>query len=433
MKTRFAYGKEGIDVTIPEGFNCQVLHGRSADAIADVAAALDAALDAPIGSASLVELARGKRTAAISVCDITRPAPNSVTLPPLLKRLHQGGIPVEGITILIATGLHRAATPDEVLRIVGPEIARTYRVESHDAKDLAAHRALGETKRGTPVLIDERFVAADLHITLGFVEQHLMLGFSGGRKLIAPGQAAQQTIKGIHAPRFMREPMATEGSIEENPLHAELLEIARMARHDFMLDVTLTKERGISGVFAGDPVEAHAAAVEFVRTTSLEQIPTAADAVVTSAAGYPLDLTFYQIVKGVTAAQHVVKSGAPILIVAECAEGIGSPEFMEMVAKYPSHEGYLEMIREAPVAVDQWQLEKLALCGLKHPVLFYIPKLKKSALGALGETTFDALDAAVAALLKGLPAGAHVALIPEGPYTFARAEERPDIVLAAAQ
>ena len=149
-------------MTIPEGFNCQVLHGRSAGAIADVAAALDAALDMPIGSAPLVELARGKRTAAISVCDITRPAPNSVTLPPLLKRLHQGGIPVEGITILIATGLHRAATPDEVLRIVGPEIARTYRVESHDAKDLAAHRALGETKRGTPVLIDERFVAAFL-------------------------------------------------------------------------------------------------------------------------------------------------------------------------------------------------------------------------------------------------------------------------------
>jgi len=422
MKTQFAYGKEGVEVAIPEGFECRVLHGRSAGGLKDVVAALASALDVPIGSAPLKELARGKRTAAISVCDITRPAPNSVTFPPLLKRLHEGGIPVDGVTILIATGLHRAATPDEVLRIVGPEIARTYRVESHDAKDFAAHRALGSTKRGTPVYIDERFVAADLHITLGFVEQHLMLGFSGGRKLIAPGQAAQETIKGIHAPRFMREPMAFEGSIEENPLHAELLEIARMARHDFMLDVTLTREREISGVFAGDPVAAHAAAVEFVRSTSLERIPELADAVITSAAGYPLDLTFYQVMKGVTAAQHIVKPGGPILVVAECAEGIGSLEFMELVANYPGHQGYLDKIRDAAVIVDQWQLEKLALCGVKHPVLFYTPKLDKTKLGALGSWAFDDLDCAIAAMVESLPKGARIALIPEGPYTFARAE-----------
>jgi nickel-dependent lactate racemase len=195
-----------------------------------------------------------------------------------------------------------------------------------------------------------------------------------------------------------------------------------MARHDFMLDVTLTKERGISGVFAGDPVKAHAAAVEFIRTTGLEHIPALADAVVTSGAGYPLDLTFYQILKGVTAAQHVVKPGGPILVVAECAEGIGSPEFMEMLAKYPSHQGYLDMIRDAAVVVDQWQLEKLALCGLKHPVLFYTPKLDKAQMGALGQTMFSDIDAAVAALLQGLAAGARVALIPEGPYTFARVE-----------
>jgi nickel-dependent lactate racemase len=422
MMTKLAYGKQGVEITIPDGFNCQVVHGRSAGALANVTAALDAALDAPIGSAPLIELARGKRTAAISVCDITRPAPNSVTLPPLLKRLHQGGIPVEGVTILIATGLHRAASEEEVLRIVGPEIARTYRVESHDAKDFAAHRALGTTSRGTPVFIDERFMAADLHITLGFVEQHLMLGFSGGRKLIAPGQAAQETIKGIHAPRFMREPMAHEGSIEENPLHAELLEIARMARHDFMLDVTLTRDREISGVFAGSAVDAHAAAVSFIRSTGLEQIPALADAVVTSAAGYPLDLTLYQVLKGVTAAQHIVKPGGPILVVAECAEGIGSPEFMEMVAKYPGHQGYLDMIRDAAVQVDQWQLEKLALCGLKHPVLFYTPTLDRANLGALGKSTYSDLNEAVAAMLSDQPAGATVALVPEGPYTFARAK-----------
>lgn len=420
MTTRFAYGKDGIDLQVPEQFQSLVIQGRTAPAIADVTAALEAALDQPIASAPLVELARGKRSAAISVCDITRPAPNAITLPPILARLHRAGIPVEGITLLIATGLHRAATEAEVVRILGPEIASRYRVESHHAKDFAAHAPLGTSSRGTPVFIDKRFLAADLHITLGFVEQHFMLGFSGGRKLIVPGLAAKETIEHIHAPRFIREPMSFEGSIEANPLHAELVEIASMARHDFILDVTLTRERQISGVFAGAPVAAHAAAVQFIRTTGLETVPALADAAITSAAGYPLDLTFYQVLKGISSAQRVVKPGAPILVLGECAEGIGSPEFSAMLATYPGHQQFLDAIRSAPVVVDQWQLEKLALCALRHPVLLYTPRVDPAQLGALGSSWHADLNQAVAALTRSLAAGATIALIPEGPYAFAQ-------------
>jgi nickel-dependent lactate racemase len=423
MKTHFSFGKNGIDVSVPVTFPCQVIRSRCAPALDDLAAALDAALDCPIGCAPLSALAEGKKSAAISVCDITRPAPNRLTLPPLLRRLHDVGIPVEGVTILIATGLHRPATREEIDIIVGPEIAAAYRVVSHEARALAEHRWLGTTCRGTPVYIDERFIAADLHITLGFVEQHLMLGFSGGRKLIAPGLAAQETIKVIHSPKFMREPLATEGSIAGNPLHAELLEIAGMARHDFILDVTLTQEREISGVFAGGPVRAHAAAVEFLEETSLERLPVQADAVITSAAGYPLDLTFYQTIKGITAAQHIVKPGGRILVLGECAEGIGSPEFARKLESFSGHANYLDAIRLSAVEIDQWQLEKLALCGLEHELFFYTPGVSKAQLGSLGAQAYDDLQEAIAALLDGLPAGARIALVPDGPYTFARAEE----------
>lgn len=422
MKTRFAFGKHGIDVEVPAGFDCHIAHARSAAAIADVVAAINGALDHPIGCEPLAKLAEGKRTAAISVCDITRPAPNRITLPPLLERLHAAGIPIEGITILIATGLHRAATPDELNTILGPEIAGRYRVESHDARDFSAHRSLGTTRRGTPVYIDERFIAADLHITLGFIEQHLMLGFSGGRKLVAPGLAAQETIKVIHSPRFMREPMATEGSIEDNPLHAELLEIAAMARHDFMLDVTLTQEREISGVFTGDPVKAHAAGVKFLESTSTSPTPALADAVITCAAGYPLDLTFYQTVKGLTAAQHIVKPGGRILVLGECAEGIGSPEFARMVAAYQGHAEFLDEIRERRVEVDQWQLERLALVGLKNELFFYTPGADAALMGSLSSRVFSKLDEAIAAVLDGLDPDALVVLVPEGPYAFARVQ-----------
>lgn len=419
----FAFGKTGLTVPLPSGPQYTLVEGRSAGPLDDAVAAIGAALDNPIGSKPLIELAAGKRTAAISVCDITRPAPNQITLPPMLERLHAAGIPTAGITILIATGLHRGATGAEIQTIVGPQIAARYRVVNHDARALGDHRPLGATADGTPVYIDRRFLDADLHLTLGFIEQHLMLGFSGGRKLVAPGLAAQETIKVLHSPRFMRETRATEGSIESNPLHAELLEIARMARHDFLLDVTLTQQRAISGVFAGSPEPAHAAGVTFLRSTSLTRLPALADAVITSAAGHPLDLTFYQSVKGITAAQHVVRPGGRILIVSQCAEGVGSPEFAAKLRGYAGDARFLRQIADTAVDIDQWQLEKLALVGLDHPIFFYTPGVQPEQLGALGPRCFPDIDRAVAALLDGLPAGARVALIPDGPYAFAQGPE----------
>ncbi len=419
-QTHFAFGRHGLTLGLPDGPRYHLLQSRSARPIADAGAAIEAALEAPVSGPSMRELAAGRRSAAISVCDITRPAPNRQTLPPILRRLGEAGIPREAVTICIATGLHRPATTDELCTILGPEIARTYPILNHDARDPSEHRSLGSTGRGTPVAIAKRFLDADLHLTLGLIEQHLMLGFSGGRKLVAPGLGAEATIKAIHSPRFMREPMATEGSIAENPLHAELLEIAAMARHDFLLDVTLTQDREISGVFAGEPTAAHAAGVDFLRRTSLEPLDRLADVVITSAAGFPLDLTFYQAVKGVTAAQHLVKPGGRILLLAACAEGAGSPEFSAKLRSFAGSRQMLDEIEQAPVEVDQWQIEKLALAGLKNELFFYVPGVGRDGLGSLAERSYTSPEAAVAAVLDGLPEGAHVALVPEGPYVFAR-------------
>src|ERR1700693_2492721 len=212
MQVHLAFGKTGISVNLPPGFRYRVLETRTAEPLVDPEHSIGLALDHPIGSPPLAELARGKLTASISVCDITRPAPNRTTLPLVLRRLEQAGIQRQDITILIATGLHRAATQSEIQQICGEEIAGAYRVVNHNARALAEHRHLGSTARGTPVYIDERFVASDLHITLGLIEPHLMLGYSGGRKLIAPGLAAQETIKVLHRPKFMQDPAAIEGS-----------------------------------------------------------------------------------------------------------------------------------------------------------------------------------------------------------------------------
>jgi nickel-dependent lactate racemase len=339
----------------------------------------------------------------------------------VLRRLEQAGIPRQNIAILIATGLHREATDAEIREICGDEIASAYRIQNHDARNIASHRHLGSTASGTPVYIDERFVSADVHLTLGFIEPHLMLGFSGGRKLVAPGLAAQETIKVLHSSKFMRDARAVEGSVEDNPLHRELLEIARMARHDFILDVALARDRSIAGVFAGNPENAHRRGVEFVSEVLLETIDEPVDAVLTTSAGYPLDLTFYQAIKGVTAAAHIVKPGGRILLVAACPEGAGAPEFRQMLLESGSDAGFLKQIEGQPVTVDQWQLEKLALVTTEQRLLCYVPGLPAEYHANLWGRAYPALDGAIAALTDGLPANASIAVIPEGPYVLAKA------------
>jgi len=193
-----------------------------------------------------------------------------------------------------------------------------------------------------------------------------------------------------------------------------------MARHDFMLDVTLTQDRRISGVFAGEPVSAHAAGVQFMRRSSIEYLDGFVDAAITSAAGFPLDLTLYQTVKGITAVQHIVKPGGPILAIGECAEGIGSPEFARKVSSYRDASSFLAEIRDSPVVADQWQLEKLALVAEKNPVLLYVPGADSGQLGGLRRQTFAHVDEAIAALLRGLPKNARIAVIPDGPYACVR-------------
>ena len=423
MHIDFAFGKQGLRLNLPAGFNYRILEPRSAKPLDDPAMAIGEALDRPTGCPPLAELARGKKSAAISVCDITRPVPNRVTLPPLLQRLEEAGIAREAITILIATGLHRPATGAEIREIVGDDVASSLRVVNHNARALAEHRALGQTASGTPVYIDERFVSADLHITLGFIEPHLMLGYSGGRKLIAPGLAAQETIKVLHSSRFMRDARSCEGSIEDNPLHHELLEIAALARHDFLLDVTLGAgkpgSRPITGVFAGDPVKAHAAGVKWISGVMLETVEEPVDAVITTAAGYPLDLTYYQAIKGVTAAQHIVRDGGMILLLAQCAEGTGAPEFTRMFTTLGDRE-FMRRIEENPVEIDQWQLEKLALVTARLQVLWYVPGVPREMQSKVWGRTFNSADEAAEALFVALRPGARVAVVPEGPYVLAQ-------------
>jgi len=418
MTIPIAYGREGLEIEIPEANLTGVLSMGGALPLEDPAGTVHTALRAPLAGPPLAERARGAQSACIVICDVTRPVPNTTLLPPILETLERAGIMRQRITILVATGLHRESTPGEITAMVGPEIRDRYRIVSHRARELAEQRHLGVTARGTPVDIDRAYCEADLKITTGFIEPHLMAGFSGGRKLVAPGCAGERTIKALHSPLFIEDPECREGSITKNPLHDELLEIASMAGHDFIVNVTLDPQHRITGLFTGDPRRAHEAGVAHARTAVRATLDRPADIVITTSAGHPLDLTFYQAVKGLTAAMPVVRPGGLLIIAAECAEGLGSPEFTQMATSFRSAEEFVSHIASSPVEIDQWQLEECAKAARHAEVILVSPTIARQHGDQLFIRTAERVEDALTEGFRRLGADASVAVIPTGPYTL---------------
>src|SRR5438552_2466785 len=322
---------------------------------------MPAALAQPIGSKPLAELARGRRNACILVCDITRPVPNRLILPLILRTLEEQGIARRDILILIATGLHRPNEGAELDELVGSEIAANYRVENHRGKVLTDHDYLGDTSNGVPVYLDSRYVRADLKITTGLIEPHLMAGYSGGRKVICPGIAALETVKVWHGPRFLEHPRADSGILDGNPVHEENTRIALMAGCDFIVNVCIDGQRRVTWAGAGHMELAWQEGVHFVEEVVRVPVPQPMDIVVTSGAGYPLDTTWYQAIKGLTGALPIVKQGGTIVLAASLSEGLGSPEFQRVMAENPDLQKFKQRILGGDYFVmDQWQLEELA-------------------------------------------------------------------------
>ncbi|HSN10860.1 MAG TPA: lactate racemase domain-containing protein, partial [Propionibacteriaceae bacterium] len=239
------YGKGFLEVVPPASADVTVIRKPALPTLADPYAAVSDALDSPIGSAPLSDLARGRTSACIVVCDITRPVPNHLFLRPMVETLVAAGMPVEAITILVANGLHREGDAAEVAEIVGdPWVTDHVRVVGHRARDRESLVDLGVTAtRGTPILINRLLVEADLRIATGLVEPHFMAGWSGGRKVVAPGVAGEETIRTFHSARFMEDPLATQCNLAGNPLHEEQLEMVRRVGELYAVNTVIDEER----------------------------------------------------------------------------------------------------------------------------------------------------------------------------------------------
>jgi len=424
MNLRLDYERTGLNIVVPDGLRVSVLEPAKGTAIVDSRAALDAALGAPIGARPLVEIARGRANAVVVISDKTRPVPYGDILPVLLASLETAGVARERIEILVATGLHRPNDHDELVEMTSPEIVARYRFRNHIARNPDQHVHLGRSRRGTEIHIDRGFMEADLKIVTGLIEPHLMAGFSGGRKAVVPGLAGVETMRSAHG-AAMLEANVGPGIVAGNPFHEDLLEIARRVNVDFMLDVSIDRERRITGVFAGDIEAAHQAGMEAVERHVRADLEAAADIVITSAGGYPLDATFYQSIKGLTAALNIVRRGGTIILVAALTETIGSADFQDLLASAGSHEEFMQRILSPGFfRVDQWMLQHLCQVLRKANVIVVSDGPAAGALPMQLLSRFTSTDEALRVALQRHGREAHIAVVPQGPYTLSTVRGR---------
>ena len=414
------YDRSELKVALPDANIVRVLQYKSAPPLTDPDWSVRDALVEPIGCPAFQKIAVGRRSACILICDVTRPAPNALMLTPILESLQAAGLAREDVTILIATGLHRPNLGEELVELVGGEIAATYRVENHYGERIEDHDYLGDSPHGVPIWIDRRYVQADLKIVVGLIEPHFMAGYSGGRKLICPGVAALPTIRAWHSPRFLEHPAATTGVLRGNPVHEENTWIAQRAGCHFGLNAVIDDQKSPLGFFAGEMVAALEAGAAFVREVVCDAVEEPVDVVVTSGAGYPLDTTFYQAVKGMSAAAAVVKPGGRIIVAAGMREGVGSASFRGLFDEHDDLAAFMERIADPEYFVmDQWQLEKLAQVRRKAEVHVVTDGVPADVLRRMFVQPAESVEAAVADALRDYGPDASIAVIPKGPYVQA--------------
>lgn len=392
--------------------------------IEDTRAAIFEAYANPIGTAPLSELARGRSSAVISICDVTRPVPNEALLVPLIETLEAAGIPRDKITILIATGLHRPNLGAELEEMIGPALAAGIRVVNHDARDASSMTDLGDVTygdgRSARISINREWMEHDLKIATGLVEPHFMAGYSGGRKLVCPGIASASTIFQFHSPPMIGDPFAHAGNLPNNPIHALSLAVACHAGVDFIVNVTLSEARELTGVFAGDLNAAHAAAIAHVDKQTKVPIKPA-PIVVTSSAGYPLDTTLYQAIKGLVCALPAIEENGTMILVAGLSQGLGSEEFSQMCHEFGDRFQFMNRIESAfnldgSVEIDQWQLQKLCEVLAKCRVTVVSEGIDAKTLASCSMQHAPTLKAALETAFARHGAESRVIAIPEGPY-----------------
>ena len=415
MTVSIPYGRTRLQADIPENRLLGVFEAPLPPVAPDPVAEVEQALDAPIGSPRLEELAVGKRNAVIILSDHTRPVPSRILVPALLGRLRRGNPSID-ITLLVATGFHRGTRREELAEKLGEDILDRERVVVHDCRDDASLADAGVLPSGGRLLLNRLALEADLLVSEGFIEPHFFAGFSGGRKSVLPGIASRETVLANHCAEFIADPHSRTGILEGNPIHRDMVYAADRAGLAFILNVVLGPGKRIVRAFAGAHRAAHEAGCRFVAEACRIRAPRA-DIVITSNGGHPLDQNVYQSVKGMTAGEAVVREGGVIILCAACGDGHGGEGFYKMLSSAPSPRALLDRILAVPRTAtepDQWEVQILVRILCRNRVILVTRDCDHAMLRAMGFDTASTLDEALAAATAAMGPDSTIAVIPDG-------------------
>lgn len=418
MEVQLAYGAQGLVVDLPDDGPFTVIESNFVEGIENEPGAVISALRSPVGTPRLRDMVQPDDQIAIVFSDLTRPMPNDRVLPPLLNELRRADVRREQIVLINALGTHRPQTREELVSMLGMEIVGRYQIVQHDAWDESNLVPVIENHAGRMVRVNRAYMEASVRILTGFIEPHLFAGFSGGPKAVLPGIADIDAILDNHSAPMVAHARSTWAVTQGNPVWEEMLEVAQATQPTFLLNVALNAKREITGVFAGDPGDAHDQGIAFVRQTAMQEVEAPFDIVVTSNSGYPLDLNLYQSIKGLSAAAQIVRPGGHIILAAECREG------------FPSHGEYHRLLREAesPQALldqilspgfrchDQWQAQIQAEIQRNTHTYAYTEGLSDAELRQAWFTPCSSIEDTVEGIRAQEP-GARVAILPDGPQT----------------
>ena len=416
MRIHLQYGQHGFPIDIPSD-NVTVIEPRFLPGLSDEAAAFQAAVHRPIDSAPLTELIKPSDKVALVVPDITRPFPAHRLLPWLLAELPR--VPSENFTIHLGNGSHRLETEQEIVTLLGADLAATYRVINHNAQDRSTLEYAGTDLDGQPVYFDRDYVQADKRLALGFIEPHFMAGFSGGYKAIMPGIADIESILRYHNAARIGHSRSKWGLLENNPTQELIRHNGSLLPVDFCINVTLNRQREITRFLCGSVIAAHEQGAAFCRETAMIACDRPYPIVITTNSGYPLDQNLYQTDKGLSAAAQIVAEGGLIICASECSDGFPAHgNYRQLLFGHATPRDLLNTILSPGFAVfDQWEAQIHAGICLKARVALYSTLPADEVRHAYLEPIED-LNNFIAAEVERAGSDAPVAVLPEGPQTI---------------
>lgn len=414
---KIPYGKQALTLELPDDELAGVLMSKAHDftPAARETDLVQQALAHPIGSAQLCELVKGKQKIVLIASDHTRPVPSKVITPLVLAEIRKGN-PKADVTILIATGFHRATTEAELIEKFGEKIVREENIVIHDSREAADMVNIGKLPSGGDILLNKVAASADLLLAEGFIEPHFFAGFSGGRKSVLPGVVSKETVLANHCAEFIASDKARTGVLDCNPIHLDMLSAARQAKLAFIVNVVIDAEKKIIKAFAGDMEKAHAEGVAFVRELATVGAKPA-EIVITSNGGYPLDQNIYQSVKGMSAAEATCKEGGVIIICSACNDGHGGEAFYRWFTEAAGPKEIMDKIMAIDAAstiADQWEAQILARIQLKHNIIIVTDQCEHQLIENMHMRAAATLDEAFAMARQLVAKEAKITVIPDG-------------------